>query len=159
MAIYCKYDGVDGEATHQGHEKWITVSSLQWGAGRAITLTPGSTQSRESSMPSVSEVTITKDLDPASVKLFSYCCGLDAKGKTVKFEFVRSGSPGDTYLVITLTDAMVSGYSMSSGGDKPQESISLNYTKLEKKYIPSGEANDAGSPQLASYDATTGKAS
>jgi type VI secretion system secreted protein Hcp len=54
---------------------------------------------------------------------------------------------------------MVSGYSVSSSGDTPEESLSLNFTKIEMKYIPSGEANDAGSPVIASYDATTGEAS
>jgi type VI secretion system secreted protein Hcp len=159
MAIYAKYDTVDGTATHKGHEKWLTINTIAWGAGRAITLTPGSTQSREGSTPSVSEVTMTKSMDGASPKLFSFCCGLDAKGKTVKIEFVRTGSPGDTYLVYTLTDAMVSGYSVNSSGDTPEESLSLNFTKIEMKYIPSGEANDAGSPVIASYDATTGEAS
>ena len=35
MAIYLKYDGIDGEATHSDHSKWIDISSMQFGIGRA----------------------------------------------------------------------------------------------------------------------------
>lgn len=157
MAIYMKYEGVDGTATHKGHEKWLTVNSLQWGAGRAMTLIPGSTQNREGSTPSVSEVTFTKEMDGSSPKFFSFCCGLDNKGKKVEVDFVRTGSPGETYLKVKLTDTLVTGYSLSSGGDTPSESISLNFTKIEMKYIPSGEDASAASPIVASYDATTAK--
>ena len=36
MAIYMKWDGIDGAVTTQGFEKWIELSSFQWGVGRAI---------------------------------------------------------------------------------------------------------------------------
>ena len=71
MAIYLKYEGIDGEATHENHKKWIDVSSLQFGVGRGISTPSGSTANREASEPSVSEVVITKMLDGSSSKLFT----------------------------------------------------------------------------------------
>ncbi|MDA1073591.1 MAG: type VI secretion system tube protein Hcp, partial [Proteobacteria bacterium] len=38
------------------------------------------------------------------------------------------------YLTVELTDAIVSSYSASSGGDRPSESFSLNFTKIMYKY-------------------------
>ncbi len=34
MPIYLKYDGIDGDVTAEGHEKWIELNSFQWGVGR-----------------------------------------------------------------------------------------------------------------------------
>lgn len=152
MTIFCKYDGAKGGATKTGFTDAILLNSVQWGAGRSITLKPGMTNEREGSNPSLSEVSITKEMDASSPKLFMFCCGLDAKGKNVSLHWLRSG--GEEYLTITLSDTMVSGYTMTSSGDRPLESISLNYTKIEYKYSPSQEGNDAGGPDVAFYDMT-----
>ena len=70
MPVYMKFEGIDGDATHQGHEKWIECTSFQWGTGRSIMTPVGRAANRESSAPSISEVTITKASDVASIKLF-----------------------------------------------------------------------------------------
>ncbi len=157
MAIYLKMDGIDGDATHEDHKKWITVESLQWGVGRAIATPVGSTKNREASEPSVAELTIAKQMDTASVYLFQEAC-TGQTGKEVKVHLVSTGSPGQTYLEYTLTDTLVSGYSVSSGGDRPSESISLNFNKVEMKYIPLESNNESGSPVTKGYDLVTTKA-
>ena len=156
MAIYVKYEGIDGEATHQDHKKWLDVGSLQWGVGRAISTPSGSTANREASEPSVSEVTITKLMDASSPKFFTEAC-TGAIGKTVKIDLVTTGSPGVTYAEYVLTNALVSAYSMSSGGDRPSESISISFTKLEFKFTPYDDKNKAGTPTTVSYDISTTK--
>ena len=156
MAIYIKYDGIDGEAPHEPHKKWLDVSSLQWGVGRAISTPSGSTANREASEPSVSEVTITKLMDASSPKFFTEAC-TGAIGKKVQIHLVTTGSPGNTYAEYTLTNALVSAYSMSSGGDRPSESISISFTKMEYKFIPFDDKNKAGTPISVSYDLSTTK--
>ena len=157
MAIYLKFDGIDGDATHDEHKKWITVESLNWGVGRAISTPVGSTKNREASEPSVAEVTIAKQMDTASVYLFQESC-TGQKGKEVKIHLVSTGSPGKTYLEYTLSDTLVSGYSVSSGGDRPSESVTLNFNKVEMKYIPLESNNESGSPVTKGYDLVTTKA-
>lgn len=156
MAIYVKYDGIDGEATHQDHQKWIDVSSLQFGIGRAIATPSGSTNNREASEPSVSEITLTKLMDTSSPKLFTESATGNA-GKTVKIDLVSTGSPGVTYATYTLTNTLVSAYSVSTGGDRPSESFSLSFTKVEFKLIPYDNENKAGNPITVSYDLSTTK--
>ncbi len=156
MAIYIKYEGIDGEATHETHKKWLDIGSLQWGVGRAISTPAGSTANREASEPSVSEVTITKLMDSSSPKFFVESC-TGAAGKKVQIHLVTTGSPGNTYAEYTLTNALVSAYSMSSGGDRPSESISISFTKLEYKFIPYDDKNKAGTPISVSYDISTTK--
>lgn len=156
MAIYIKYEGIDGEATHETHKKWLDVGSLQWGVGRAISTPSGSTANREASEPSVSEVTITKMMDASSPKFFVESV-TGAVGKKVEIHLVTTGSPGVTYAEYVLTDALVSAYSMSSGGDRPSESISISFTKMEYKFIPYDNKNKAGTPISVSYDISTTK--
>ncbi|NYZ17586.1 type VI secretion system tube protein Hcp [Azospirillum sp. RWY-5-1] len=156
MAIYVKYEGIDGEATHQDHKKWLDVGSLQWGVGRAISTPSGSTANREASEPSVSEVTITKLMDASSPKFFTEAC-TGAVGKKVEIHLVTTGSPGVTYAEYILTNALVSAYSMSSGGDRPSESVSISFTKMEYKFIPYDDKNKAGTPISVSYDISTTK--
>ena len=32
MAVFAKYDGVDGEAKDSNHDKWIDVLAIDWGS-------------------------------------------------------------------------------------------------------------------------------
>ncbi len=156
MAIYLKFEGIDGEATHDKHQKWIDIGSLQFGVGRGISTPSGSTANREASEPSISEVVVTKQLDNSSSKLFTESC-TGAAGKLVEIHLVSTGSPGNTYVEYKLHNALISGYSVSSGGDRPSESISINFTKIEYKHIPYDQANKAGTPVTVSYDLATTK--
>jgi type VI secretion system secreted protein Hcp len=156
MAIYLKYDGIDGEATHSDHTNWIDVGSMQFGIGRAIATPTGSTANREASEPSVSEITVTKSMDGSSPKLFTESATGNV-GKTVKIDLVSTGSPGNTYVTYTLTNTLISGYSVSTGGDRPSESVTLSFTKIEYKFIPYDDKNKAGTPVTVSYDLSTTK--
>ena len=158
MAVYLNYDGIQGEATQQDHKKWIDVLSMSWGVGRGISTVSGSSNNREASEPSISEVSIVKMFDAASPKLFTESCTGNA-GKTVKIDLVTTGSPGVTYATYTLTNALISSYSVSSSGDRPTESVSISFTKLEFKFVPYDDKNKAGSPVTVSYDMATTKSS
>ena len=65
----------------------------------------------------------------------------------------------ETYLTIKLTNTMISGYSFSSGGDRPSESISLNFTKIEYTYQGYDDQHkvDTSKKQTVIYDATLAK--
>ena len=157
MAIYLKIAGIDGDATHKGHEKWIDVQSFQWGVGRGISTPVGSAAKREASEPSVSEVTITKSMDSSSVKLFQEAT--TGSAKDYKIDFVSTGDPGDLYLQVELTNTLISGYSISSGGDRPTESVSLNFTKVQFKYVDFDQNHKPGTPVIGGYDLATAKKS
>ena len=156
MAIYMKYGSIKGDATHEEHKDWIEVHSLQWGVSRAIMTPSGSTRNRESSEPSVSEVTVSKLMETSSASFFTEAV-TGNKGVEVKINLVSTGSPGRVYATYTLSNALVASYQMSTGGDRPMESISINFTKVEFKYVPSKTEHGAGNPTTVSYDLTTTK--
>jgi type VI secretion system secreted protein Hcp len=158
MAAYLKYDAIKtGEskaAGHLGSGGWIEIGSVQLGVGRGISTPVGSSSKREASAPSVSEVTITKLTDSTSPLFFQEA--LIGKATTAKIDLVETGADQlNTFLEITLTNAMISGYSASSGGARPSESISINFTKIEYKYTPYDDQHKAGTPVPVTYDLTT----
>lgn len=156
MPIYMEIDGIKGNVTADGHADWIECSSMQWGVGRGISSTTGNVADREADAPNISEVSVTKMMDKASPLIFSEAC--IGSGKTVKVHMCTTQKQKlETYMEYTLEDTMISGYSVSSGGDRPSESITLSFTKLEMKYIPYKDDGSKGSPIPAGYDMGTGK--
>ncbi|MFL5342350.1 MAG: Hcp family type VI secretion system effector [Gemmataceae bacterium] len=151
MAIFMKMEGIDGNSTSAGHEGWVIVDSLQFGIGRGIPSPQGSEADREASTPSVSEIVVTKTMDKASSKLFEGAlCGEGVKCE-IHLCKTDAGQP-EPYTKYDLEDVLISGYSMSSGGDRPTESLSLNFTKITYTYIPMKDKNETGDPYPCGYD-------
>lgn len=156
MPIYMNYDGIPGDVTAAGHEKWIQLDSCQFGVGRSVSNPTGRGVNREASAPSVSEIVVSKPHDDASVKLFQ--ASLHGEGKEVKIDFCKTEKDNlEPFLQLTLSDCLVSGYSCSSGGDSPTESLTLNFTKIEYKHIGMGKDNAPGSPEAATWDLAQAK--
>jgi type VI secretion system secreted protein Hcp len=156
MAIYLKYADVNGSSTAQSHEQWITCDSIQWGGGRAIGTPTGSAKNREASMVSISEVVVSKSQDNSSPELLkrSYV-GTD--GEDVTIHLTTTSNEGvNTIMELKLTNTLVSGFSVSSGGDRPMESVSMNFTKIESTFHNQAvEGTEASTPFTVTYDLAT----
>jgi type VI secretion system secreted protein Hcp len=150
------YNDIKGDVTAEGHAGWLEVNSFQWGVGRGISSPTGASADRESSAPSVSEIVVTKSTDIASVKLVNEA--FQGEGVKVVIDFCKTDKGVlEVYMTYTLEDCMISGYSVSSGGDRPTESLSLNFTKVEYKNIGMSDTGGTGSPETVTYDLALGK--
>src|ERR1051325_7303531 len=160
MPIYMNIDGIPGDVSEHKHEKWIELSSFQLGMNRSIHAAIGRGSNRESGQPNVSEIVVTKPLDDSAAELFRWALG-GAGGKTVKIDFVASGGKAPyVYSHYELSDVLLSGFTTSSGGDKPTESLSLNFAKITWKYIQTkADGAPTGKQPVASYDLLTAKGS
>jgi type VI secretion system secreted protein Hcp len=153
MAIYLKYAKIDGEVKTKGFEKWIECNSFQWGVGRGIGSPKGGSPSkRESSEASVSEITLTKAMDTTDPKLLleSLVGKMDNKAEIAITNTMPNGGAQD-FAHYTLENTAISGYSVSSGGDRPTLSLSLNFSKVEFKYT-SYDAAGTGTPETVGYN-------
>ena len=154
MAIFMKFGDKKGDVDTTQYKEWIMCHSFQFGSGRGIQTSTGSGANRQGSHASVSEVTVTKNLDPASLHLWRD--SLDGKLNTkVEFSFTRADQDNSEYLHVTLFDTGVSGFSISSGGDRPSESISLNFAKIEFKDIKVAEDGVSATPLAVNYNLAT----
>ncbi|PNQ99889.1 Hcp1 family type VI secretion system effector (plasmid) [Azospirillum argentinense] len=158
MAIYVKIDGIEGDATHESHKKWVDIGSMQFGVGRAISTPSGRAANREASEPSVSEITLTRELDKSSPLFFKEAV-VGKQGKKVQIDLVTTGDPGETYMTYELENTLVSGYSVSANGQgRPSETISLNFSKITMSYTAHDAKNAASGAFRSSYDLATTKA-
>jgi type VI secretion system secreted protein Hcp len=154
MAIYMKFGSIDGAVTTKTFEKWIELTSLQWGVGRSVGSAARSATSREGSEPSISEVVVTKVFDKASNKLFQDAVGGTFESTVTLKLTTTTKDTVETFLKYELSNTGLSGYSVSSGGDKPQESLSLNFTKIQITFSDL-DAKGSGSPDTVGYDLET----
>jgi type VI secretion system secreted protein Hcp len=152
MAIYLKYEGIKGNATGD-YADHIAVSSMTFGVSRAVSMEAGNLSDRETSKPSLTEITITKTTDMSTAPLFkSAVGGSDAKNAGIKF--ARTGKDQlQEYMVYKLSNCIVSGYTISAFDEGiAEETVTLSYGKIEISYTGSDAANKGAGPQRGGYD-------
>ena len=139
---------------HLGSEITVEVGSVQFGVGRNISTPVGMSSKREASAPNVGQIGCTKLMDSTSPLIYQEALrGVACKAQVDLVETHEEQL--ETYLSLTLENCMISSYSASSGGDRPSESFSLNFTKIEYKYTPFDDKHKAGTPVPVTYDVTT----
>ena len=151
-AIFIKFpNGIAAETSQTGHEESVAATSVQWGVSRAVS-SSFTSSGRETSTPNFSELVFTKMFDSSSNDLALAA----AKGKSmdeVTITFRKdTGDDQMDYLVYTLKDVLISSYTMSSGGETPMESLSLNYTNIKGVYVKQADDHAAGSEHEFKYD-------
>jgi type VI secretion system secreted protein Hcp len=154
MAIFLKYGALEGEVTAEGYDKWVELHSLQWGVGRGISVGVGGGSKREASAPSVSEITVTKTMDAFSPLVLKESIG--GKAVQVKIDITETDNDGKhiAFQKYILENTLVSGYSISCGGDRPSESLSLNFTKVDSEYIKINDKFEPTTTGHVIYDLT-----
>ena len=154
MPIYIKYGDIKGDVSAEGHkgaDGWVEINSFQFGIGRGISSPTGGEDDRESSAPSVSEIVVTKPMDKSSYRWMEE--SLWGEGVDVQVDFCKTDKDKlEVYASYKLENCMVSGYSVSSGGDRPSESISLNFTKILYEFHEMKAKNDKGESPKAGWD-------
>jgi type VI secretion system secreted protein Hcp len=158
MAIYLEYEGIKGNVTADGYKDHIAIDSVQFGVGRGISMEAGNLSNRESTRPSLSEITLTKAADNSVTAIFKEAVTGSA-GKKVVIKFVRTGADKvQEYMDYTLENCLVSSYSMSASAEgEPMESISLSYSKIMINYSDFDKTNKSGNPQRVGYDLESAK--
>ncbi len=139
---FLQIDGVAGESTAAGHGGWIEVSSYAFGASRGI----GSASSGAGAgKVSVHDIHITKTVDRASPML-RQAAASGQRFPRVVLEMRKAGGDPRAYTTYVLENVLISGFSMSSGGDRPQESLTLNFTRMQTKPAAATGWVDTGLP-------------
>lgn len=158
MVGFMKITGADGDATEQGYEKWIKITSFSEGVSRPVSSSASSRRSTD--VASLSDMQVTKEFDKSSLNLFKFACA----GKMIdEVEIHMVTSVGDNKPTpkskIKLKNVLVTSYTMSSafdGSNRPLEAVSLNYSKIEWAYmVMKGEDNKAGGQIDASWNIAT----
>jgi len=121
-----------GSSTLKGFEGWVPITSLQWGAGRPVTVNPTTQPPEQAGRLTFSEITITKSLDvtTAAIAKSMQRSGPIDTVEVVEVEPDPSGAVASPTLSLKAFDVFFSGYSVSTGGERPNESISFAFTRI-----------------------------
>ena len=157
MAVDCflKIDGIKGESKDSKHKDEIEVMSWSWGQSNAVSAAFGGGMG--SGKVSMHDISISKMLDKASVKLIAAC----AKGEHIpKAELVmrKAGGEQKEYLKINFDDVMVTSYQTGGSGETPTENISLNFGKITVEYFEQDNKGTMTSVGKAGWDIKANKA-
>ncbi len=151
QGIHLHYAGITTGAVTADHANDVPISSFQFGVSRAFSNPLGGT--RTGGQPSVSEITLTHQTDKFSLPLLNQSLRGNTGANASLFFTDLSGAGGTPFdfLQIDLTQTLLSSFSMSSGGDTPSESFSLNFITMAFRYRISG-----GATQTVAYNLATG---
>ena len=137
MPAFMKLGDIEGQATDQGHEKWILIESMSAPISRSIPMNARD-QQRTQGSTSLGDVVVVRELDKSSVKLQEAC----ANGKffdEVEIHLCSTlAGKQEPYLTYKMKNAIITSYSFhgnASGSPLPTEQVSLGFTEIEWTYF------------------------
>jgi type VI secretion system secreted protein Hcp len=147
---FLKLEGVPGEAVATGHKDEIVIESFSMGVARPASTGGGGTTTGR---PQFSDISFTHQLDKASPLLMLRC----AQGTHIPTAVLTCRTVGtrpEAFYIVRLTDVVVTSVSVggASGSDRPYETFSLNYARIEWEYIPQLPSGAQGPPVRASWN-------
>ncbi|MDD3482820.1 type VI secretion system tube protein Hcp [Azovibrio restrictus] len=154
---FLKVDGIPGESTDDKHKDWIEILSYHQGVSQPASATASSVGGASAERVNFGALSISKQVDKASPKLFEACC----TGKHIKeviIEVCRSGGDKQKYLEIRLEQVIVSNYVQDGGGEFPHEGISLSAGKYKMIYSQQKRSDGSlGGNVAGGWDLTANK--
>jgi type VI secretion system secreted protein Hcp len=152
MAIYMKFGSkVKGQVTTEGYKDMIHIHSFQWGVGRGFHSGAAGT-GREASHPNIAEITLTKDWDKSSSGLLQDALAGKMDTPVEIYFTTTTATKTDTFLKLEMEKVGLAGMHMNSSGDKPTESLSLNFTKITVTPTPLDAAGKPVKGDVVGYD-------
>jgi type VI secretion system secreted protein Hcp len=153
--MFLKLTGIEGESSDTKHKGEIDVLAWSWGLSETGSSSGGGGGAGRTKIESLS---IEKLVDLASPLLLSF----GAQGKHISDGTLatrKSGKSSEDFLVIKLTDVIVSSVHMTASKDnnQPAENIILNFGKIEFDYRPTKTDGSLGPATSFKWDVAGNK--
>lgn len=151
-------DGVPGESVDAQFPNQIEIESWSWGVTGAPVVVGGGGTGKAT----FQDIHFSKHIDKSSPVLMLACAsGRHYPTATISVRKAGGDKP-QVYLKITLSDVLVSSYSIggsSASAEAPTEQISFTYGKIKVEYTPQSTDGSLGQPVIFSWDLVANKAS
>lgn len=130
--IFMHIDNICGEARDPKHSQWIELEWYQQGISRHVGSSTSGGVSQAGGNSNFTDLTVGKQMDIVSATLFQAATDGRHLG-TVVIQDCRQKSR----LEWTLKDAIVANYAVRppAGNDKLAEEVTLNFSKVDYKFI------------------------
>jgi type VI secretion system secreted protein Hcp len=155
---FLKIDGLDGESQDDKHKNEIHIESFHFGVANHGSSHKGTGSGTSKAL--VHDLHMTKEADKASPNLFISCCnGKHFKDATLTIK--KAGEHPHAYLIYKMDDVLISSFNSKShaSGGIAQETLSLNFRKIEMSYVPQNKDGTAGAKIVKTYDVAANKVS
>ena len=133
-SIFGRIGTIKGESRDAKHKDEIEILSWSWGVSQTGTTGP---RGGGAGKASFHDFTFTHHVDKASPALMRACAtGEHIKDATITVR--KAGKGQQEYLVITMTDVLVTSVSMSvsAEADSTAEGVTLTFAKVDLAYMP-----------------------
>jgi len=155
--LLLEIDGIPGESKDQAHPAAIEIASFSFGAANSGRVgAPGTGAGKVS----FSDISFSKVIDKTSPLLYLRTANGARIPKATLFVRRPSSNMVLEYCTVTLSDVLVTGMvtSGSSGGDRPSESFSLSFGKIEFSYRPQKADGSLDAPIKSGWDVVSNRA-
>ncbi|HEX6370349.1 MAG TPA: type VI secretion system tube protein Hcp [Longimicrobium sp.] len=152
-----KIKDVPGTTDMAGYEKQIEVLSYSHGVSMQVTGDVSNTE-RTSGKPRMQDFHITKYIDKSTPLINQKCCEATNLGEVQLTVARNDAGTVIPFIVYTLSDVVLSSVSVGGGGgDKPVESLSLNFSGIKWDYTAQKEAGGKDGVVAGSWDVAANK--
>lgn len=135
ISIFARIDTIEGESSDARHKGEIDVLSWSWGVSHSGAVGRGA--GGGAGRASFHDFNFTHHVDKASPILMKACStGQHIKDATITVR--KAGEGQQDYLIITMTDLLVTSVStsVSAEGDTTMEGVTLAFAKVDLEYKP-----------------------
>jgi len=149
--MFIKIGDIKGESRDRKHEQEIDVLSWSWGMSQSGAAHLGG--GAGAGKVNVQDLSFTKYIDKSSPDLMLVCC----TGKhipEIKLTCRKAGENPLEYLIITMTDNLISSVATGGSGDQDRltETVSLNFAKVQVEYTEQKADGSAGAKPKITYN-------
>jgi len=156
-SIFARIGTIKGESQDAKHSDEIEVESWSWGVSRPGTMSHGG--GGGAGKASFHDFNFTHHVDKASPVLMRACAtGEHIKDATITVR--KAGKGQQDYLVIKMTDVLVTSVSMSVSAeeDATAEGVTLTFAKVDLEYKPQKPDGSLDAGIHFTYDLKANKA-
>lgn len=144
--VYLLLDGVPGESTARGYEKWIVLTGVEFGVSNVSSASPGGSGAVPG-RASADSFSVSKRLDSASPLLLQAAL-TGRSAKTGRLVFLPPGESQAPRLTIDLGSVTVTDYAF----DNEHETVHFKFDAIQFSYFPTLPNGSKASPVTAHWN-------
>jgi type VI secretion system secreted protein Hcp len=153
--IFAKLGDIKGESGDSKHKDEIEVLSYSWGVTNAGSMAHGGGGGEGKA--TFHDLSFVHKIDKASPVLLQTCAtGAHLKEATITHR--KAGKEQHEYLIVKLSDVIVTGVTHGGSGDGDSENISLSFAKVALEYKPQKPDGSLDAGVFFKYDLKANKA-
>ena len=152
--VFLKLGTIKGESKDSAHPGEIDILSWSWEIAQTGTMGHGG--GGGAGKANFSDLNIMHTLDKASPVLMASCANGEhiAEGTLVAR---KAGKGQQEYLILKMTDVLITSVSPSGSSEEPTESVSLQFGKVDLEYKPQKPDGSLDAGLHFKYDITGNK--